>query len=292
MGVSKTALSRRRRALVINDLAGHSHTSLMAVIPIMQTMGIGVTALPTALLSSNTELEGFKLIELTERLEGFLQHWQKLGLSFDAIYSGFLSSSRQVSLVLKALKLFAQPQTLIVVDPVMADNGELYPCFRQDIVREMRSLVQRADIITPNLTEAALLLGEEYQAELETEQVKNMCRRLAELGPGKVVITSYFKPGRQDKTCVIAYDSEAKSFHLRSCSYLPVNYPGSGDIFTALLTALLLNGMELFPAIDTTVRFISRAMQLTLRLGTPAQEGICLEQALALLPRPRRTTLS
>lgn len=274
-----------RRVLVINDLSGHSHTSLMAAIPILQSLGIGVTALPTAVLSSNTEQDGFELIELTGRLESFLRHWWKLGLSFDAIYSGFLSTTRQVNLVLKAFQMFSDAHPLLVVDPVMADNGELYPCFTQGIIREMRRLVKQADIITPNLTEAALLLEEKYRAELSLSQVKDMCRRLSELGPGKVVITSYFKPGRQDQTAVIAYDMKSESFHLRACSYLPVNYPGTGDIFTALLTALLLNGTEFFQAVDTTVAFISKAMSLTMRLGTPSREGICLEQALHLLPQ-------
>lgn len=291
MTVRKAVSSRLRRVLVIHDLSGHSHTSLMAVIPILQSLGIGVTVLPTAVLSSNTEQEGFELIELTERLESFLQHWRKLDLSFDAIYSGFLSSSRQVSLVLKAFQMFARTQPLHVVDPVMADNGELYPCFTQQIVSDMLNLVRRADIITPNLTEAALLLGEKYQTELSIRQVKNMCYKLSELGPGKVVITSYFKPGRQDQTAVVAYDKSSESFHLRSCCYLPVNYPGSGDIFTALLTALLLNGMEFFPAIDVTVQFISKAMRLTMQLGTPPKAGICLEQALHLLPHPAQSKI-
>ena len=271
--------------LAIHDLSGHSHTSLMAIVPIMTVMGIPVTALPTAVLSSNTEQEGFQLVELTKHLQGFLQQWTRLKLSFDAIYSGFLGSGQQMEIVLSAIKIFGKSKTLIVVDPVMGDDGKLYSCFNQGIIQSMRKLVAKADIITPNLTEAAFLLGEKYQDNISLKTAKNWCQRLSEQGPGQVIITNVPVAGKYPRTSVICYDKHTEMFHKAVCSYLPVNYPGTGDIFTCVLTALRLKGLELFIAIDKTVRFVSRAMQLTMQQGTPAVEGICLEQAIRFLPK-------
>jgi pyridoxine kinase len=278
-------MKQTKRILAINDLSGHSHTSLLAVIPIASAMGIGVTAMPTAVLSSNTEQPGFRMIDLTPHLEGFLQQWKDLALRFDAIYSGFLSSPQQVRIVEKAIGDFEQAHPLVVVDPVMADNGELYACFDSSIIASMQSLVPLADMITPNLTEAALLLGEPYQSRPSPRTVKAWCRRLAELGPDLVLITNVPLGLNSRKTSVIAYDRKRDKLQRTVCRYLPVDYPGTGDIFTCVLTCLLLHKLDFFRAITQTVRFVSRAMELTLAIGTPAREGICLERTLRLLPK-------
>ncbi len=274
-----------KRVLAIHDLSGHSHTSLMAIVPILNSYGIGVTALPTAVLSSNTEQEGFQLVEMTKKMSGFLQQWSQLQLRFDAIYSGFLCCPQQAKTVLEAIGKFRKDHTLILVDPVMADDGELYSCFQESIIASMRKLVTHADIITPNLTEAAFLLGEKYEERIPAWLAKQWCKRLAEKGPRHVIITSIPVRNKTDRTSVICYDKSTNSFHKSFCQLLPVKYPGSGDIFACVLLALLLKGMDLFQAVNKTVSFVSRAMQLTLDLQTPVRQGICLELALKLLPR-------
>lgn len=284
-------LAELKRVLAIHDLSGHSHTSLMAIIPILHHYGIGITALPTAVLSSNTEQVGFRLVEMTRQMSGFLQQWSQLQLRFDAIYSGFLCCPQQVKTVLEATGIFKKANTLILVDPVMADDGELYSCFSTSIIASMRKLVRHADIITPNLTEAAFLLGEKYQEKITAGMAKQWCKRLSELGPRQVIITNVPVFGTTPRTSVICYDREKESFCRKVCSYLPVNYPGTGDIFACVLLALLLKGMELFQAVDKTVRFVSRAIELTLENNTPAREGICLERALKLLPKVKTPQL-
>ncbi len=283
--IANQQLDSVRRVLAINDLSGHSHTSLMAVIPIMSRFGIAVTALPTAILSSNTEHGGFVLADMTPHLNSFISHWATMKLSFTAIYSGFLGSEQQVEIVLRAMETFGKKQTLVVVDPVMADNGKLYPCFNKSIIQSMQRLVAHADLITPNLTEAAFLLGEPFKQNLSFREAKTWCRRLAGLGPRMVLITNVALQKESGRTSVIAYDSWSDSFKRSVCSYLPVNYPGTGDIFTSVLTALLLNDTELFDAVSRTVRFVSKAMKITIQAGTPPNDGIALEQALAFLPR-------
>ncbi|HOD17784.1 MAG TPA: pyridoxamine kinase [Candidatus Cloacimonadota bacterium] len=272
------------RLLAITDLSGHSSTSLQAVISLAAALGVKVTALPTAVLSSNTEQPNFRIADLSDYLQDFLNQWKELNLKFDAILSGFLSSERQTSAVQQAISDFHSPQTLTVIDPVMADQGELYPCFEQNIVTSLRSLLKDADLITPNLTEAAFLLNLSYDSKPSLKQVKTWCRELAKLGPKKVVITDVPVLNKPKLTSVLAYDSANDVFHRTLCRYLTVNFPGTGDIFTCVLTCLLLQGKEFFSAIDQTVLFINSAMRLTIKMGTPAAEGICLPAALKFLP--------
>lgn len=274
---------KTKRLLAIHDLAGFSHTSLMAVIPVMSRQGIAVTALPTAVLSSNTEHSGFQLADLTPHLQGFINHWQQLKLDFDAIYSGFLCNGMQVETVINAIQTFRRKGTLVVVDPVMADNGQLYPCFDQSIINSMQRLVSQADLITPNLTEAAFLLQEPYQESISQAQAKVWCSRLAELGPGQVLITNVPIGKDRKRTSAIAFDKRSNTFSRSTCVNLQANYPGTGDIFTSVLVSLLLKGMQLFPATRKTVRFICRAMQLTMQTETNPLEGIALERALRLI---------
>lgn len=286
MKYTKDNSNHHNRILVINDLAGHSHTSLMAIIPIMHSMGIPITALPTAILSSNTEHDGFQMVDMTKHLKAFLKHWSELKLSFAAIYSGFLYSEKQVELVVEAIKMFKKPETLIVVDPVMADDGELYPCYSKNIITSMQKLISHADIIAPNLTESAFLLNELYQPVIKLEVIQNWCKRLSEFGPRQVVITNVPDDSNPELTSVICYDKTRNCFHRSICRYYPVNYPGTGDIFTCTLTCLLLKGMDLYPAVDKTVKFLCEAIKFSMKNNAPVNEGICLEQVINLLPKP------
>jgi len=215
------------RLLAITDLSGHSSTSLQAVISLAAALGVKVTALPTAVLSSNTEQPNFRIADLSDYLQDFLNQWKELNLKFDAILSGFLSSERQTSAVQQAISDFHSPQTLTVIDPVMADQGELYPCFEQNIVTSLRSLLRDADLITPNLTEAAFLLNLSYDSKPSLKQVKTWCRELAKLGPKKVVITDVPVLNKPKLTSVLAYDSANDVFHRTLCRYLTVNFPGT-----------------------------------------------------------------
>lgn len=276
-------LAASPRILAIHDLAGFSRTSLMAVIPIMTQAGITVCALPTAILSSNTEQAGFQMLDMTAHLGGFIRQWSDLKLSFAAIYSGFLASERQVDLVLQALDVFHRETTLVVVDPVMGDNGSLYPCFDAGIVTAMQKLVCRADVITPNVTEAALLLQQKYPPALAISTAQDWCIALSESGPRYVCITGIAWQQKTPRNLVIAYDRLSRSFHSSSCPYLPVSYPGTGDIFTAVSTAHLLRGIPFAEALNQAVQFVYQALQISIQTQTPEAEGICLEKALRYL---------
>ncbi len=283
---SRDNSNHNNRVLVINDLAGHSNTSLMSIIPIMHAMGIPITVLPTAILSSNTEHKGYQMVDMTEHLEAFLRHWSDLGLAFNAVYSGFLSSEKQVDVVIEAINMFKKSGTFIVVDPVMADDGELYPCYNKDIIISMQNLISHADLIAPNLTEAAFLLKEPYQSVIKLQEVENWCKRLSQFGPEQIVITNVPDESNSELTSVVCYDKTRNYIHRSFCRHYSVNYPGTGDIFASVLTCLLLKGSGLFPAVDKTVKFMCEAIEATIALKSPVNEGISLETVLNRLPKP------
>jgi len=269
-----------KKLAAVHDLSGIGRVSLTSVIPILSSMGIQVCPLPTAVLSSHTQYPDFYKVDLTEHMHPFINHWKNLGLKFDAIYSGYLASAAQVEIVEHLIDTFYKEGMMVVVDPVMGDNGSRYASLGMDLVSEMQRLIQKADVITPNLTEAALLLGEKYIETIDQETVKEWLLRLSEKGPSTVVITSVPELPKNKTTSVMAYESKTKRFWKVSCHYLPANYPGTGDSFTSALTGSLLQGDSLPIALDRAVQFISYGVRATFGHNYDTREGIMLERIL------------
>lgn len=274
------------KVAAIHDLSGFGRSSLSVVIPILSTMGAQVCSLPTAVLSAHTDYEGYTFVDLTDYMEGFLQHWKSLNVKFDCIYSGFLGSARQINIISLFIDEFSSNNPLVVIDPVMADDGELYSTMDMEMVEKMRELIQKADIITPNFTEAAFLLGEEYTLELDEEKIKEWLVRLSEMGPKTVIITSVPETGAHKKTSVIAYNREDRHFWKVSCLYIPAHYPGTGDAFTSVLVGSLLQGDSLPIALDRGVQFITSAIRASYGSNYPVKEGVLLERVLGNLNMP------
>jgi pyridoxine kinase len=275
-----------KKIAAIHDLSGIGRVSLTSVIPILSSMGIQVCPLPTAVLSSHTQYPDFYKVDLTEHLHPFIKHWKELKLDFDAVYSGYLASAAQVKIVEYLIDTFYKKDMLVVVDPVMGDNGSRYASLGMDLVKEMQRLIQKADVITPNLTEAALLLDEDYSENLNHEQIKQWLVRLSEKGPSTVIITSVPELPKNKTTSVIAYESKTQRFWKVSCHYLPANYPGTGDSFTSALTGSLLQGDSLPIALDRAVQFISYGVRATFGHNYDTREGIMLERILKNLDNP------
>lgn len=275
-----------KKIAAVHDLSGIGRVSLTSVIPILSTMGIQVCPLPTAVLSSHTQYPDFVKVDLTEHLMPFIQHWARLELKFDAIYSGYLASAAQVSIVEHLIDSFYHKNILVVVDPVMGDNGARYASLGPDLVDEMKRLIKKADLITPNLTEASMLLDEPYREDISLEEVKEWLVRLSSHGPNIVIITSVPEAPGNKITSVVAYDRRNGRFWKVSCHYLPANYPGTGDSFTSVVTGALLQGDSLPIALDRAVQFISYGVRATFGHTYDAREGITLERILKNLDNP------
>ncbi|HDR89788.1 MAG TPA: pyridoxamine kinase [Bacteroidetes bacterium] len=275
-----------KRVAAIHDLSGIGHVSLTAVIPILSAMGIQVCPLPTAVLSAHSRYQAFHFVDLTDHVPAFIDHWKRLGISFHAIYSGFLGSHRQIRMVEEMIAAFRHEELLVAVDPVMGDDGKLYGPMKPEMVNEMRQLIGRADLITPNLTEAAFLLGKEPPAQIGIQELKDWIRKLSEMGPGMVVVTSVPDQDSGKRTSVIAYNRQDKRFWRVSCDYLPADYPGTGDCFASVLVGSLLQGDSLPVALDRAVHFISSGVRTTFGYNYDPNEGIMLERILNTLNMP------
>ena len=239
------------RVAAIHDLAGFARTSLTAAIPILSSMGIQATPLPTAILSTQTVgYNDFTLLDLTDDMVRILDHWERLGLRFDGVYSGFMASTAQM------------------------DDGKLIPTMPPEMVAKMRWLITCADLITPNFTEVCLLLDEPYSPEADLPTLKGWLRRLAENGPKTVVATSVpLADGQASRkpecTSVLAYERDEDRFWRVDCSYIPAYYPGTGDVFASVLTGSLLQGDSLAIALDRAVQFVTLGIRATFGQGLP-----------------------
>ncbi|WP_294664963.1 pyridoxamine kinase [uncultured Fusobacterium sp.] len=279
-----------KKVAAIHDLSGYGRSSLTSIIPILSSMKLQVCPVPTAVLSTHTGgFEGFSFLDLTDYMEQHIAHWKKLGLEFDCIYSGFLGSPRQIKIVADFVDFFGHKNNLTVIDPVLGDNGRLYGTMGKEMVEEMKKLIGKADIITPNFTEVTFLLDKEYKKEISETEIKEWLIELAALGPKIVIATSVPDEDSHStdrKTNVVAYDRENNVFWKVSCKYIPASYPGTGDAYTSVVIGSLLQGDSLPIAIERGVQFITQCILASYGFKYPNREGVLLERMLDVLKMP------
>lgn len=279
-----------KKVAAIHDLSGYGRSSLTSIIPILSSMKLQVCPVPTAVLSSHTGgFEGYSFLDLTDYMEQHINHWKSLNLEFDCIYSGFLGSPRQIKIVADFVDFFGHKNNLTVIDPVLGDNGRLYGTMGKEMVEEMRKLIGKADIITPNFTEVTFLLDKEYKYEISEAEIKEWLIELSAMGPKIVIATSVpdeNSHATDRKTNVIAYDRENDAFWKVSCKYIPASYPGTGDAYTSVVIGSLLQGDSLPIAIERGVQFITQCILASYGFKYPNREGVLLERMLDVLKMP------
>ena len=273
------------RVAAVHDISCFGRCSLTVIIPVLSAMGIQVCPLPTAVLS--THFGGFSpgaICDFTTQMPNFYNHWKTEGVSFDCIYSGFLASDKQIDVVSNFINEFSQTRPLVVVDPVMGDDGKLYSPYTSDMQQRMKELVRQADIITPNYTEACFLLGETYQSEVsDVDKLRKWLLGLADFGPAMVVVTGI--PFANDKIMNIAYNRNNNAYCQTVSERIPARYPGTGDIFASVLIGELMGKKEMPDAVKRAADFVSLCIKATVEAGTPTREGVLLEGALPWLLR-------
>lgn len=274
-------LNRPPRVVAIHDLSGFGRCSLSVILPVLSAMGVQVCPVPTAVLSTHTGGFGeVELRDLTDYTLPALEHYRALGLDFECVYSGFLSSAEQIDHCRAFFELYKG--ALAVVDPVMGDHGKPYRTCTADIRRGMGRLVSLAGVITPNLTEAFILLGEDYDHNpLTSTRAKSMLARLSERGPRMVVVTGVTLATGEYAN--IGYDREHNAYWKASGDYVPVSYPGTGDVFASVLTGSFLMGDSLPMAMDRATRYVELTIKTTFSYSTDSREGVMLERTLEWL---------
>ena len=284
-------MTRIQKVAAVHDLSCFGRCSLTVILPILSCLGIQACPLPTAVLS--THLGGFKDVafhDFTHAMPDFTHHWRREGVEFDCIYSGFLASAEQIQVVSDFIDEFSANRPLVLVDPVMGDEGRLYSTYTAKMQKLVRQLVSKADVITPNYTEACFLLEESYQDTVaQVESLYPWLVRLAGMGPRQVVITGVPLP--DGKLANLCYDSEGERFSHIVRDLVPAKYPGTGDIFASILLGKLLQGQRVAEAMVAADAFVAAAVQDTFIAGAPPREGILLEQCLYRLCAAQSTPL-
>ena len=262
----------------IHDLSGVGRCALTVVTPVLSVLGAQVCPVPTAVLSAHTAFSGIAVRDLTDFLPAYLAHWRTLGLRFDAVYAGYLGSPRQVEIVSDFLK--EQEAAIKVLDPVMGDDGRLYSGMAEEMPKKWRALCAHADVVTPNMTEYALLTGEAYSLAPRTRaQAEGMLKKLLDMGAKSAVITSLPLEGGLANAYMRREDGQ-----MGVCAFerLDAHYPGTGDLFASVLTGALLRGEALEGAVRRATAFTRLCVEHSMAFDTPVNYGVDLEP---LLPR-------
>ncbi|MGF7003758.1 pyridoxine kinase [Lachnospiraceae bacterium PF1-21] len=278
-----------KKIAVINDLSGLGRCSLTAAIPVLSVMGVSPCPLPTAVLTAQTGYPSYYCDDLTDNIDIFTKEWEKEGTSFSGIYTGFLASTEQVDKIFHFLDAFYNEENFLLVDPVMGDNGEAYPFFTDSFLREMNRLCKKADILTPNLTEACLLAKIDYkELAVETDN-EHFLEKLSSIGrkllnkPDKHVIITGIHMNVKGIPCMGNLHIDQKGSEFISCKCVPGSYSGTGDLFASCLTGGIARGDAFDATISLASNFISAALIDTAKENTPPREGVNFEKHLKML---------
>ncbi|MCL2416116.1 MAG: pyridoxamine kinase [Defluviitaleaceae bacterium] len=272
---------KQKRVCAIHDISCVGRCSLTVALPIISAAGFDTSVLPTAVLSTHTGgFTNFTYRDLTEDINPISDHWQTLGIKFDAMYSGFLGSFEQIDLVAELFDKFKEKDGgLVLVDPVMADEGKLYSIYSPEMAKGMAGLCSKADIIVPNITEACFMVDEEYKAgSYDEEYIYNLLKKLSELGPKQVVLTGvWFEPS---KLGAATYDATTDSVHYALGNRIEGYFHGTGDVFGSALLSGLLNGFALNDAAQIAVDYVADCIKKTVEANQERRYGVCFEKAL------------
>ncbi len=251
-----------KRVVTLQDISCFGKCSLTVALPIISAMGISCSVVPTAVLSTHTGgFEGFTFRDLTSDIPKIAEHWSREGISFEGIYTGYLGSEEQISLICDFIETFGGG-SLVFVDPAMADFGKLYTGFDMSFVAAMKRLCGRADVLVPNLTEASMLLGVEYiEGGYDEDYVKNLLRGLCGLGARRAILTGVSYSEKEQGA--VAYDSETDTFESYFAENIPMRTHGTGDVFASTLFGALTLGKSMSEAIKIAVDFTVGAIKAT-----------------------------
>ena len=266
-----------KRIVTIQDISCVGKCSLTVALPIISAAGVEAGVIPTAVLSTHTAFPKFTFCDLTDEIEPISDTFNELEIDFDAIYTGYLGSFRQLALVSDFIDRFGG-KAKVVIDPVMADNGVLYKGFTEEFAFSMAKLCAKADLIIPNLTEASFMLGIPYTTEYDEEYIRRVLKQLTGLGAKRAALTGIsFDP---NKLGSYAYDSTTDTYFCYYNDRMPVAYHGTGDIFASATLGALMRNHSLDSALSVAVDFTLECIKLTMADENRRTYGVNFEEAL------------
>ncbi|MDY4231068.1 MAG: pyridoxamine kinase [Candidatus Faecousia sp.] len=265
-----------KRIASIQDFSCIGSCSQTIALPVLSAMGVECAALPTALLSAHTAFDGFVSLDLTPQLPAIMAHWRAMHLRFDAVYTGYLASAEQVGLVGALLDGMDERPALTLIDPVMGDNGALYAGFSDAFPQAMRALCGRADVLTPNVTEACLLTGTAYSPVQDAAQTRRLLERLLELGCRAAVLTGL----RVDGDMAVAALQRDGTGTLVRTSYIPEVFHGTGDLFASTCAGALVQGAPLERAVRLAADYVALTLRRTVQAPDRRWYGVNFQETL------------
>ena len=267
------------RVAAVHDLCGYGKCSLGIAIPALSAAGIDVCPVPTSLFSAHTKFPKFYMHDTTAMLGDYLDAWQEEGVELDGIYSGFLGSAEQVGAIRRLYREY--PGALRIVDPVMGDGGEKYPTYTDEMCEAMKGLVDSADVLTPNLTEAAILTGVAYAGQnVDDAHVGRTVDALLEMGAKSVVLKGIVRPGEKVIRNYVAVAGEGGAPEEVASELLPFMLHGTGDLFASGLTAAIFCGRNLRAAVEFAGTLVRDAMAITRAQPNYELRGVSFESVL------------
>lgn len=273
-------MNQPKKIALINDMAGYGRCALTAAIPVISALKVQCCPVPTAILSNHAGYPSCFFDDYTDRMEDYIGEWKSLNFRFDGIMTGFFASPRQVEIVTDFVRHFKEENTVLLVDPVMGDNGRNYRVCSEELCDSMKELIPYADVITPNLTEGCMLTDTPYREKgWSRRKLSDMTYKLLMLGAGAVVLTGVVK----GNLVLNVIHERGKEPVFQTAHYVDASHHGTGDVFSAVIGACLVKGISLEESVRRAAAFTRKCVERFEELRIPEEEGLCLEECLAYL---------
>ena len=261
-----------KKVAAINDLSGFGRCSLTVALPVLSAHGVQCCPVPTAILSNHTGFGTYFFDDYSDKMTPYMEAWEDLSLDFDCIYTGFLGSVKQIDVVEKFIK--KSDKSIILVDPVMGDGGEIYSTYTPEMCEKMKRLVSLADVVTPNVTEAAILAGSEYKENYSDDEVWALAEKIHALGAKNVVITGVHRNGK------IANFASGEGRFIAESKEVYLHYMGTGDLFASMLCGYMMNDVPIEEAVEKSAKFVYKTTKYSLEIGEKKENGVAFEKFL------------
>lgn len=273
---------KQKKIAAIHDLSGYGRCSLTVAIPVISALKVQCCPVPTSILSNHTGFPTCFFDDYTEKMPLYLEQWKKLNLDFDGIFTGFLGSEDQIEIVADMIRDFKTAKTMVIIDPIMGDNGNTYQTYTKEMCLRMKTLVESGDIVTPNLTEACILTGRQYrQTGWTRKELASIAEEIISMGPDSAVITGV-REGSFVTNVVAQKGSEVKFLKSLKAGN---DRPGTGDVFASIIAAQAVKGVPLLQNVKKAAHFVKQSILVSDELNVPTENGVCFEEILSLLIR-------
>jgi len=271
-----------KRILTVQDISCLGKCSITIALPVISALGVECVILPTAVLSNHTLFKAFTVKDLSDQIEPITKQWESEGVEFDAIYTGYLGTEEQIDMMKDLFKTFGNgDDKLVFVDPVMADNGKLYPAFDMNYARKNTELCSCAYIIVPNITEACIMTGMEYREEYDEAYVKDLLSRVVNLGARISVLTGVSLS--EGKTGVMGYDRDKDEYSVYQNDKVDATFHGTGDLFSSTMIGEIMHGKDWKDAVRIAADYTAHTIAVTMNDPKKPWYGVNFEETIPYL---------